>query len=114
MPSSASGLPHYCTSICVRFGCTQRASCVDSKPKKKKKASISASCDKTQKKEIVGLHVFAYAFKSKVHCGSVLGPSRLPACELPYYCTPLVCVPAVIGALSVWRQNTKKIYIYIY
>jgi len=31
----ASGLPYYCTSICVRFGCTRLASCVDSKPKKK-------------------------------------------------------------------------------
>jgi len=29
----ASGLPYYCTSICVRFGCTRRASCVDSKKK---------------------------------------------------------------------------------
>jgi len=28
----------------------------------------------------------------------------------PYYCTPPVCVPDVIGALAVWRQNnTKKI-----
>ena len=26
----------YCTSICMRFGCTRRASCVDSKPKTKK------------------------------------------------------------------------------
>jgi len=33
--SGASGLPYYCTSICVRSGCTCRASCVDSKPKKK-------------------------------------------------------------------------------
>jgi len=32
----ASGLPYYCSSICVRFGCTQRASCMDSKPKKTK------------------------------------------------------------------------------
>jgi hypothetical protein len=35
----ASGLPYYCTSICVRFGCTRRArraSCADSKPTKKK------------------------------------------------------------------------------
>ena len=33
----ASGLPDYCTSICVRSSCTRRASCVDSKPKKEKK-----------------------------------------------------------------------------
>ena len=32
----ASGLPYYCTSICVRFGCTRLANCVDLKPKKKK------------------------------------------------------------------------------
>jgi len=25
----ASGLPYYCTSICVRFGCTRLATCVD-------------------------------------------------------------------------------------
>ena len=42
------------------------------------------------------LHVCAYAFKSKVHCG------------LPYYCTPPVCIPAVIGGLAVWRQTTTK------
>ena len=29
----ASGLSYYCTSICVRFGCTGLASCVNSKPK---------------------------------------------------------------------------------
>ena len=33
----ASGLPYYCTSICVRSCCTWRASCVDSKPKYKKR-----------------------------------------------------------------------------
>jgi len=26
-------------------------------------------------------------------------------CGLPYYCAPLVCVPAVIGGLAVWRHN---------
>jgi len=31
----ASGLPYYCTSICVRSCCTCRASCVDLKPKNK-------------------------------------------------------------------------------
>jgi len=31
----ASGLPYYCTSVCVRPCCTGRTSCVDSKPKKK-------------------------------------------------------------------------------
>jgi len=27
------------------------------------------------------------------------------ASGLPYYCTPLVWVPGVIGALTVWLQN---------
>jgi len=31
----AAGLPYHCTSICVRSVCSRRASCVDSKPKKK-------------------------------------------------------------------------------
>ena len=29
-------------------------------------------------------------------------------CGLPYYCAPLVCVPAVIGLLAVWRHNKPK------
>jgi len=51
------------------------------------------------------LHVYAYAFKSKIHCGSALGPG---AFGLPYYCAPLVCVPASIGGLAVWRHNKPK------
>jgi len=38
---SASGLPYYCTSTCARSGCTLRASCVDSKPKKKKSVCVN-------------------------------------------------------------------------
>jgi len=53
----------------------------------------------------VCLHVCAYACKSEVHCRSVLGPG---ASGLPYYCTPLVCVPDVIEGLAVWRQNNNK------
>jgi len=44
-------------------------------------------------------------YVSKVHCGSVFEPG---ASWLPYYCTPPVCVPDLIGALAVWRQNIKK------
>jgi len=51
------------------------------------------------------LHVCAFAIHSMVHCGSVFEPG---ASGLPYYFTPPVCVPAVLGALSVWRQNQKK------
>ena len=47
----------------------------------------------------------AYAFKSMFHCGSAFEPGTS---GLPYYCAPPVCVPAVIGALAVWRQNNNK------
>jgi len=53
----------------------------------------------------VCLHVCANTFKFKVHCGSAFEPG---ASGLPHYCTPPVCVPAVIGALAVWRQNKKQ------
>jgi len=49
--------------------------------------------------------VYAFAFKSKIHCGSTFEPG---ASGLPYYYTPPVCVPDIIGALAVWRQNTQK------
>jgi len=51
---------------------------------------------------VVCLHMYAYDFKSKDHCGSALGPG---ASGLPCYCTPLVCVRDVIGGLAVWRHN---------
>jgi len=40
--------------------------------------------------------------KSIVHCGSAFGPG---ASGLPYYYTPHVTAPHVIGARAVWRQN---------
>ena len=49
---------------------------------------------------------FQGPLRDKVHCGSALvGPGTS---GLPYYCTPLVCVPAVLGGLAVWRHNNKK------
>ena len=54
---------------------------------------------------LFGLHVHAFAFKSMIHCGSAFEPG---ASGLPYYSTPTVCVPAVIGALAVWWQNKTK------
>jgi len=51
------------------------------------------------------LHVCAYAIKFKVHCGSAFEPG---ASGLPYYCTPPVFVPGVIGGLAVWRHNNNK------
>ena len=44
--------------------------------------------------------------RSVVHCGSVFEPG---GSGLPYYCTPPVCVPAVLGALGVWRLLNKKL-----
>jgi len=49
-------------------------------------------------------HLTTYVY-SIVHCGSAFEPG---ASGLPHYCTPPVCVPAVLGAVAVWRQNTKK------
>ena len=42
--------------------------------------------------------------RSEVYCGSAFEPG---SSGLPYYCTPPVCVPAVLGALTVWRKNNK-------
>ena len=41
---------------------------------------------------------------SEVHCESTFEPG---GSGLPYYCTPPVCVPAVLCALAVWRLATK-------
>ena len=50
---------------------------------------------------------FQGPLRDKVHCGSALvGPG---ASGLPYYCKPLVCVPAVLGGLAVWQHNNQKI-----
>ena len=53
----------------------------------------------------VCFEVYAYVFKFKVHSGSALG---LGTSGLPCYCAPLVCVPAVLGRLAVWRHNKPK------
>jgi len=53
----------------------------------------------------VYLNVYAYASEFKVYFGSSFEPG---AFGLPYYRTPPVCVPAVLGARAVWRHNTKK------
>jgi len=53
---------------------------------------------------------------SSKHHACVQSPLRAWECRsiqsdasgLPWYWTPLVCVPAVIGAIAVWRQNTPK------
>jgi len=54
---------------------------------------------------LVCLHVCAYAFKFKVHCGSSFEPG---ASRLPYYFTPPVCVPAVIGGPGAAEQQKKS------
>jgi len=43
--------------------------------------------------------------RSEVHCGSAVESG---GSSLPYYCTPPVCVPAVLGALAVWRLSKIK------
>ena len=53
----------------------------------------------------VCLYVCTYAVKFKVHGGSAFEPGTS---RLPYYCTPPVCVHAVIGGLTVWRHNKTK------
>ena len=50
--------------------------------------------------------MYAFAINSMVHCGSAFEPGD--SGPLPYYCTQHVCVPAVIGALAVRRQNNNK------
>ena len=40
-----------------------------------------------------------------VHCGSAFEPG---VSGLPYYWTPRLCIPDVIGALAVWRHNDQK------
>jgi len=68
------------------------------------------------------LHVYGYVFSSisllfvylRMRMSSNKGPLRecrsIRSCAsgLPYYCTPLVCIPAVIGLLAVWRHNKPK------
>ena len=51
------------------------------------------------------LHIYVFAVKSMVHCGSAFEPG---ASGLPYYCTPPLTVADVIGARAVWRQNNQK------
>ena len=42
---------------------------------------------------------------SKVHCRSAFGPG---ASRLPYYCALLVCIPDVMGGLTMWQHNNPK------
>jgi len=51
----------------------------------------------------IWVHVYAFAIEAMVHCGSA-SARRFRA---PYYCTPPVCVPAVLAGLAVWRHNNK-------
>ena len=49
----------------------------------------------------------------KIKTKKIQGPLRecrslRSASWLPYYCTPLVCIPAVIELLAVWRNNKPK------
>jgi len=56
----------------------------------------------------VCLHVCANAFKFKVYCGSAFESGTS---GLPYYCTPPLCIPAVIGGLAfggITKQKQKN------
>ena len=44
--------------------------------------------------------------KKEVHCRSAFEPG---ASGLPYYCTPPVCIPDVLGALIVWQHTKTKV-----
>ena len=55
-----------------------------------------------------GLHIYVCSFdsKSRVHCESALVPGTS---GLPYYCSPLVCIPAVLGGLAVWEKSQPSV-----
>jgi len=56
---------------------------------------------KTTCKRIRQINIHRY----EVHCGSAFEPG---GSGLPYYYTPPVCVPAVLGALAAWRLSQKE------
>ena len=93
----ASGLPYYRTSICVRFGCTRLASCVDLKTKQKKLVCLYICVCKC----LLPNNNHKTKHKNNTNCGSA--SQALPG----YLITapPSVCVPDVIGVLAVWIQN---------
>jgi len=56
------------------------------------------------------LNIHIHHFKTIFMCPRKIAgvPCEPEASGLPYYCTPPVCVPDVIGALAVWRHNIPK------
>jgi len=54
---------------------------------------------------LICLHVYSFAVKSMVHCGSVSDPG---ASGLAYNCTPPVAVPDVMGVRAVWWQSNNQ------
>jgi len=48
--------------------------------------------------------IIKQTIKKFTTCGSVFEPGDS---GLPYYCTPPVCVPALLGALTVWQLSKK-------
>jgi hypothetical protein len=52
------------------------------------------------------INIQKHHFKTTFMCPwSIAG---VPSGRAPYYCTPPVTVPAVLGGLTVWRHNNKK------
>jgi hypothetical protein len=80
----ASGLPYYCTSICVRSCCTWRATCVNSKPKKNKKRG-------NRKERKIDPWALRFLVGREIDCGNWLARGYMPAhqhCDL--FCPLLI------------------------
>jgi len=109
-PKSIAGVPFYLVGS-LRITLLLRTTCICSCCNYKSAICVVVLQTKNQKPIL-------FVNKSKVHCGSTLGPG---ASGLPYYCTPLVCVPAVIGRLAVWclfvcfaaKHQHDGMYVYV-
>jgi len=123
--SGASRLPYYCTplepasrafGVQVEFVLT-----VVFWIHKPASGAFGVQITNSCRRRNTGFRVLQQQKKKKIrssskHHACVQGPLRAWECRsiqsdasgLPWYWTPLVCVPAVIGAIAVWRQNTPK------
>jgi len=82
----ASGLPYYCTTICVRSCCNWRASCVDSTIKKKTEDERLEMVIGMQNEILIGIMKllfevsFHLKFWKETYNGSFLIPIRISFC----------------------------------
>jgi len=98
----ASGLPYYCTSICVCSWCTWHPKCVDSKPKKKGKKSTLI------RHEQVNFRIWARSKQGdfspracRVPQGSDHSFHGFRICQLFFNFVEIGCLP-----LEIWDQTT--------